>query len=54
MKLKIKILTYKDYQVIFSISCKTAKLWIAEDRRKLGFRRITEHHLKTLYGIADL
>lgn len=51
-QLTIKILTYKDYIRIFSISEKTAKTWIAEDRRKVGFKRITEYHVKELYGVS--
>ncbi|PSL43414.1 hypothetical protein CLV51_108103 [Chitinophaga niastensis] len=48
----IKVLTHKDYRVIFGVSEKTAKTWIAEDRRKVGSKRITDHHLKYLYGVT--
>ncbi|MEZ2445926.1 hypothetical protein AB6805_29630 [Chitinophaga sp. RCC_12] len=50
--IRINVLTHKDYRVIFGVSEKTAKTWISQDRKKLGIKRITDHHLKTLYGIS--
>ncbi|SEW50633.1 hypothetical protein [Chitinophaga arvensicola] len=50
--ISIKVLTHKDYRAIFGISIKTAKTWISEDRKKIGSKRITDHHLKHLYGLS--
>ncbi len=48
---QIKLLTYKDYQRLFAVCQKTAKRMIAEDRKELKLRRITQYHLHDLYGV---
>ncbi len=50
--ISFKVLTHKDYMAIFNICEKTAKRWIAEDRRRIESKRITDYHLQKLYGIS--
>jgi hypothetical protein len=47
-----KRLIYKDYMQLFSICSSTARKWIAEDRKKVGNKRLTFAHIRDMYGLA--